>query len=419
MRKHTQMGKKLNFDYAMIHTFYWMYFGVGNAFASAFLLAADYTNGEIGIILAAANVLAVFLQPFIADFTDRTKKISLIGVLECCTAFLLVLEGALFVFQHKSAALWVIFALMTAWLTTLQPLLNSLSFKLEEAGVHINFGICRSAGSLGYSLLCALLGTFVERYGITAIPAAGEAALAALLLSLILVKHRFRKACGQPGGKKPGPAQPLPGTEAEEKINLRDFIRDNQLFAWMQLGIAGVYFHNSILNNFMLQIIEDVGGTSEDMGRVLAVMAFLEMPALIFFDKLRKKISCQTILKIAAISFTMKVFLIYLAKNVILIYAAHLLQTFSFGLFLPAIVAFTDEIMRKGEAIKGQACYTMMTTLSSILASVAGGFLLDTAGAKCMLLTASIITAIGAGAVILLIGRIRKKPETAKENICA
>ena len=80
-------GRILNFDYAMIHTFYWMYFGVGNAFAAAFLLEADYQNGEIGIILAAANVLAVFLQPLIADFADRTKKISLIGVVQLCTIF--------------------------------------------------------------------------------------------------------------------------------------------------------------------------------------------------------------------------------------------------------------------------------------------------------------------------------------------
>ncbi len=410
------MGRRLNFDYAMIHTFYWMFFGVGNAFASAFLLAAGYTNGEIGVILAAANVLAVFLQPLIADFADRTKKISLIGVVQLCTICLLVLEGALFIFQHKSTALWVIFALMTAWLTTLQPLLNSLAFKLEEAGVHINFGLCRSVGSLGYSLLCAVLGTLVEKQGVLVVPAAGELALAGLLAALLFADRRFQKACA--AGKKNAQVlrQPLYKEDADEKINLLDFIRANKTFAFMQLGIAGVYFHNSILNNFMLQIVEDVGGTSEDMGRVLAVMAFLEMPALIFFDKLHQKVSCQTILKIAAVAFTFKVFLICLAKDITLIYAAHLLQTFSFGLFLPAIVAFTNEIMRKGEAIKGQACYTMMTTVSSILASIAGGFLLDSAGAKFMLLTATIVTAVGAAVVLLLIGRIGPKSETAAED---
>ncbi len=409
-------GRILNFDYAMIHTFYWMYFGVGNAFAAAFLLEADYQNGEIGIILAAANVLAVFLQPLIADFADRTKKISLIGVVQLCTIFLLILEGALFVFHHKSAALWVMFSLMTAWLTTLQPLLNSLTFKLEEAGVHINFGICRSVGSLGYSVLCAVLGTLVEKHGSLVIPAAGELALSALLAALLLANRHFKKMLASAGTQEPPVPQSLQKGENDENINLLDFLRANQRFACMQLGIAGVYFHNSILNNFMLQIVEDVGGTSEDMGRVLAVMAFLEMPALIFFDKLHQKVSCQTILKIAALAFTLKVFLIYLARNITVIYAAHLLQTFSFGLFLPAIVAFTNEIMRKGEAIKGQACYTMMTTVSSILASIMGGFLLDTAGAKFMLLAATIVTAVGAAAVILLVDRIGKKSAAASAD---
>ena len=59
----------------------------------------------------------------------------------------------LFVLQGKSMALGVIFVLLIAWHTIIQPLINSLNFKLEESGVHINFGIARSAGSLAYSCL--------------------------------------------------------------------------------------------------------------------------------------------------------------------------------------------------------------------------------------------------------------------------
>ena len=237
---------------------------------------------------------------------------------------------------------------------------------------------------------------------------------AALLLALFLVVRHFGMA-GQ--GTAKTTVRAAEPAETIENITLIDFIRDNKVFTLMQLGIAAIYFQNSVLNNFMLQIVESVGGTSEDMGRVLAVMAFLEIPALFFFDRIRRWFCCQTLLKVAAIGFTVKILLIFVAKDITLIYAAHLLQPFSFALFLPAMVAFTDEIMRRGEAVKGQACYTMMITASSIIASIAGGVLLDTAGAKMMLLVATILTGVGAAMVVLLVGRIRQKNDKPQQTV--
>ena len=268
-------------------------------------------------------------------------------------------------------------------------------------------------GSLFFSILCGILGTLVERHGVGILPVAGEMTLAALLLALFLVGRHFGMA-GQ--GTAKTTVRAAEPAETIENITLIDFIRDNKVFTLMQLGIAAIYFQNSVLNNFMLQIVESVGGTSEDMGRVFAVMAFLEIPALFFFDRIRRWFCCQTLLKVAAIGFTVKILLIFVAKDITLIYAAHLLQPFSFALFLPAMVAFTDEIMRRGEAVKGQACYTMMITVSSIIASIAGGVLLDTAGAKMMLLVATILTGVGAATVVLLVGRIRQKTEKPQQT---
>ena len=55
------MGKLLNIKYGGLHGTYWMLYGIVTSFASAFLLGRGYTNGEIGVILAVGNVVAVFL----------------------------------------------------------------------------------------------------------------------------------------------------------------------------------------------------------------------------------------------------------------------------------------------------------------------------------------------------------------------
>ena len=442
----TKLKRTLNIGYGGVQAAYWMFYGVSNSFASAFLLPRGYSNTEIGIILAAANVIAVFLQPAMADLADRSRRVSLLGITQLCTVLTMVLEATLFVTERKSAALYVVFIMIVAWQTALQPLINSLCFKLEESGVHINFGMCRSLGSLGYSLLCAFLGTLVEKFGSGVLPISGEAVLFALLIALFVVKSSFDRAVHGNGGvgsesrtprggnQKKGerPAERLseapygesceefyrepceepcgkPCAELYEEINLWRFIRDNKLFLLLNIGVVGLYFSNAVLNSFMLQIVTDVGGSNEQMGRVLSLMAFLEIPALVFFDKIRGRFSCEKILKFAAICFGLKVGLIYLAQSMWLIYAAHIFQTFSFGLFLPAMVAFTGEVMRKGEAVKGQAFFSAMTTVSGTLASIFGGILLDVSGAKFMLLVSTVITALGAVVIILTADKIREK----------
>ena len=65
--------------------------------------------------------------------------------------------------------------------------------------------------------------------------------------------------------------------------------------------------------------------------------------------------------------------------------------------------------MRKGEAVKGQAFFSAMTTVSGTLASIFGGILLDVSGAKFMLLVSTVITALGAVVIILTADKIREK----------
>ena len=399
------MKRRLNIEYAWIHANYWMVYGIVSSFASVFLLGRGYSNTEIGVILAAANVVAVVLQPFTADLADRSKRVSLSGMMEIMTVMMMVMTFGLFVLQGKSLAISLIFVLLVAWHTIIQPLLNSLNFKLEESGVHINFGIARSAGSLSYSVLMGILGTLVENHGIMVLPLCGEIVLAMMLISIVLTKLQFdrtKKECAGKGERRPAEK------EETEEINLLSFFKRNKLFCIANLGVVGLFFSNSVMNNYLMQIVADVGGNSEDMGRILSVMAFLEIPTLVCFDMLRKRFSCQLMLKVGAIGFTVKIVMCHIAQSVGMILGAQLFQLIAFGLFLPAMVHFIDEVMSRGEAVKGQAVFTMMITLTTIFSSLAGGAILDISGAKMLTLVSAVATAAGAVIVITTVDRIRK-----------
>ncbi|NBH62220.1 MFS transporter [Anaerotruncus sp. 80] len=405
------MKFRLNFSYGCIHGTYWMIYGIVSSFASVFLLGRGYLNTEIGIILAVANVVAVVIQPLVADLADRSKKISTIGISQIMTIMMMVMTVGLFALQGKSVALSVVFVLLIAWHTAVQPLINSLSFKLSESGIHINFGIARSVGSLSYSLLCAVLGVLVARFGIEVLPISAEIVMAMMAISLLMTKRQYDKIknCGKREAAEETAAENLTEmVEIAEDINLLEFIRRNKLFFIANIGVIGLYFSNSVMNNYLMQIVTEVGGNSADMGRILSLMAFLEIPTLVFFDKLRAKFTCQFMLKVAAIGFTIKILMCHIAASVSMILAAQVFQLIAFGLFLPAMVHFIDEIMSKGEAVKGQSVFTMMVTITTMLSSLAGGAILDISGAKMLTLVSLIITAAGAVIILATVDRIKK-----------
>ena len=400
---------KLNSEYAGTFAAYWIFYGVISSFCSAYLLDIGYSNSEIGIILAVASIVSVFLQPVLANLSDRSKKLDAVGVAGISTAGMMILEVMLFIINRKSYALWVIYVLLMAWELALQPILNSLSRRLAESGARINFGICRSGGSLGYAIFTAIMGTFVEKYGTGILPGTGLAALA-VLLGLLILSHRTLKFSLKDRENVALSEETQTEVTAEE-IDLKTFIKRNKLFILLNVFIMILFFQNTITNNFMFQIVDGVGGTSEDMGRIFGVMAFVEIPGLFFFDNIHKRFSCSTLLKFASLAFVCKLLTMYLANSVLMVYAAHFFHIFSFSVFLAGIVQFINEIMDRGEAVRGQAVYTTAITIAAVFANIVGGMILDVSGPKLMLLISVILTILGAGGLFLIIDKIGKSAE--------
>jgi PPP family 3-phenylpropionic acid transporter len=190
------------------------------------------------------------------------------------------------------------------------------------------------------------------------------------------------------------------------QIGIMEFIKRNRMFCLMNTGMAGLFFSNAVLTNYMAQISADVNGTTEDLGRILSLMALLEIPTMLLYGRIAKRFSSAALIRTAAAGFTAKIVICYLAGSVAALFAAQFFQLIAFGLLMPAMVYFTGEIMEPGEAVKGQSLFTMMATLSTIAASLAGGWLLDASGAKALTLAASAVTAAGAAIVMLTAGRV-------------
>lgn len=438
------MRKILNVEYGFVHAYYWMYYGIVGSFASAFLSDKGYSSGDIGTILGIGCILAIVLQPFMADMGDRSKRISVFGIAQIIAFAMLIGTLGIFVFDRKSIALSVIFVGLIAWVTALQPLFNYMAFKISTSGYHVNFGLARSGGSLGYSLICMILGHLVEAFGVRTIPMTGIAVLLLLLLVIWLLRRNFIKACritgkgsllnnvdfGRYDGEQeasddfkggssedskfkelqaaeygPGEVQISVDVHGEE-ITLSKFIKKNKLFFILNIAVVFIFFNNGVLNSFLYQIVGNVGGSSGDMGAIFSLMAFCEIPTLVLFDKIIKRVSCRTLMKVASVAFALKILTFYLAGSTTLMFAAQVFQPFAFATFLPAMIHFTDQVMKPGEAVKGQALFTMMIALSTVAASVLGGYIIDFMGEKVLLLVSVAMSVVGACILFCYVGKV-------------
>lgn len=407
------MKKLLNLDYALIQAIYWMLYAAAGIFVSVFLLDKGYSNTSIGTIIAVGSLLAILLQTIIANITDSIEKITNITMIKILLIVLFVLVVAALIIGEKSAALTIAYVGIIVVHTAMHPFVNALSFTLEETGHTVSYGLGRSMGSLAAGVICFLLGYLVAWFSPDVILHVAIINLILMTIVVFATDRHYKKGIANVSitGKAVSSAPDKEFAdviEDEHTVSMKEFITRNKLFVIMSIGIVGLFFGNVILENFTVQIVEGIGGDTEQMGFVIFLLSIFEMPAMLGFSRLKKHFSYEFLLRVAAVFFTIKITLMYLADSMTMIYLAQLCQILGYGLLFPALVSFIDHIMQKHEAIRGQAIFTISLTVGNVLGSVLGGMILDMYSSKTLLLISSAVSLAGTLIIVTLVGHIKK-----------
>ena len=380
------MGKKnYKTSYFLMQGCYWALSGIIFGFTAVYLQGKQYTNYQIGVIFAAGNIVGCVAQPLIAGHIDKNSKTLLRYILSTLALSLALMLGVLFL-PSARLPLSAAFVLLIAGNILLQPLCISLCLYLNALGSDISFSAARALGSFSYALTSVVLGVLIERVSAAAMP------VSYILISAVFGALALYCTLGVKPGNMDGTPHP---SAAERPSGFIEFIRENKRFAFFLLGTSLLYFTHSLLGNFMIEFVRNVVGDSSDMGSILAFMTLSEIPAMLLFSKLSGRFSCSALLRFAVIMFTLKELLIYLAGSVAMFYAAEALQAFSFAIFVPASVRYVSEVIEKRNSAKGQTYITAVISLASIFASLIGGALLDSVGAKAALFIGVLVSAAG------------------------
>lgn len=384
----------LDLKYSGSQIFYFAAFCSMMGYASVYLLDKGCSNSEIGIALALANVIAVFTQPALASFVDDHQNIEIRNVIALTALIVIALSVVLYFIPASTFVILFLIVSIFAIMSTVMPLMNSLAFVFEKYGIEINYGLARGLGSVAYAFTSMLLGYIVESFspGILPLFYIFFTALFFITVKLFVLPKTQQYHIVE----KEKEVQ-----QETKQLSFGKFCLKYKKFIVFLLGFVFVYFAHTIINNFFIQVINNIGGSSSDMGNAVFVAAMLELPTMALFSRLSEKINCATLIKFSIVMFVVKHTLTYFATNMIMIYAAQVLQMFAYALFIPASVYYVNQKVAVADRVKGQSLVTMSMTLSGVFASFCGGILLDAIGVHQVLLLSAALSFIGAVIVCL------------------
>lgn len=394
-------NKSLTPGYSLIQGCYWMIFGTLMGYSSFFLLAEGFSNTQIGMLVAAACILSVIVQPMAASYADQPGSISVKKIILLLFMCQLIL-GIGLIFSKTNILTGVLYGSSIMLLQLASPFINALGMESINQGKKLDFGFARGMGSVAFAVISYILGIVTNKAGESIIP----------IFIVILALAMIGCAAVFPFTKTEIRIQNI--SENRSSVNPVKFFMRYRRFALVLIGCVFLYLSHVLQNNFLFQISQYKGGGSAEMGTASAIAAMAELPTLFLFGYVIKKFRCDILLKVSGVFFTVKAVGTLLSPSVPVFYSVQIFQMLGWGLITAASVYYVNMIMEPEDAIKGQAYFTMAYTLGNVLASMLGGVIIDAAGVKTMLIIASAAAALGA---VIVSASAEKTP--IKEKACS
>lgn len=394
-------NRMVNINYTIFQFIYWMMNSAIYSFAAVFLLYAKFNNREIGWVLALANCISIFLQPYLSQQIIGKYNIPIKKVITILTVITIIDMIPTLIFRNTLLVLFCLYTLATLINLTLQPLVNSLGFDYINQGFNINFGVSRGAGSLSYAITSYTLGYLLAMFTPNALPIVMIILACVFLVPLaILPKDR------QTATKKKS-------AERKNNYSLKVISHKYPFLVVIFLAISFLFIFHTIISTSITQILNHYGGDSKNVGTALFIAGMCELPAMFGFTKLMKIRPSYWWLNLSVVFFVVRSLVVLFAPNLMTVEGSQFLQAISFALFVPASSYMMNDFLDKKDNVLGQTVITAGMTCGGIISNIIGGYLLDLFGVFMLMLFATACALIGM--VLMFIGvRIAKNFRSAK-----
>ncbi|MBR4779768.1 MAG: MFS transporter [Lachnospiraceae bacterium] len=385
--------------YTFLNVAYFAAFCTVHAYAAVYLLSKGFSNTEVGVLLAVANVTSAILQPIIADIIDRPGPLTNRRFIMISVMIILVGSIVLKLAPFSKAVIFIVYALIYMIQFAYQPVMTALCFEYQKAGCDIMYGLARGLGSASFAFTSMFIGGIVEENGVAILLWVN---IVTMIISL-LIAFTFKKP---QGGSNKAVAEATAGSK-KKSSNLATFIRDYPAFVVFLSATICFFFAHNMINDFMIKIINNLGGNETELGFANFLQAILELPVMALIAIVLKKISAERLLMISGVAFFVKILLLVFAKGMPMMYVSQSVQIFAYAVFIPAGAYYVSKTMDEQDQVKGQAFITSAITIGGVFSNLISGVILDHFGILTMLITGSAVCAVG---VVIAIIAMTKLP---------
>ena len=376
--------------YTLLNVSYFAAFCTIHAYAAVFLLSHGFSNTEVGILLAVANIMSSLAQPVVAGVIDKPNPItnknytlaSVIGILAGAVLLLAV--------NDNKPVIFAVFALIYMLQFTYMPVMTALCFEFQKAGCGIHYGLARGLGSAGFAVTSTLIGGVVEKRGVTVLLVV---TIGAMVASAVVILTFKKPSCEISAGDEDKTAGEL--TEKKAHNDIREFVTLYPAFALFIVSSTCFFFAHNMINDFMIQIIRELGGAEKELGYANFLQAILELPAMALIVPVLKKVSSRKLLLISGCAFLIKITLLIFAGNMAWMYVSQSFQLLAYAVFIPAAAYYVNETMEELDQVKGQAFITTSITIGGVFSNFISGKVIDAFGVRTALILGTLVCAVG------------------------
>ncbi len=388
-------SKTLNAKYALINAFYFFLVCGTAGFANNYLLYKGLDTSLIGVLLTLVSIIALIGQTTMAPIVDKSKqwnekKFILLTLIVAIICYVLMI-----VVPGESIFMMVLVVLGFAFATIGIPYLNSIAFIYEKVGIKINYGLGRGVGSACYAIAALIIGQLIKIKDASILPI--WLLVMAVLCAAVVVSLKV----------------PEDHEEKEEKKDIKNmtysaFFKKYSNILIVVFAMVLLFFTHMLINNYMINIVEDIGGDAGSQGTATFIQAMVELPPMFGFAFLLKKFKIDSLMIFSAIAWAIKDILILIAPNMTIYYFAMIFQMFSYAIIIPASVYFADEYIDSEDRNQGQAIIGAAGTIGGLFASFVGGILLSVLSVRTTLYVGIAVAVVGAILMVVAITNLRK-----------
>lgn len=371
-----------------------------------FLKVLGYSATGIGALLSVFNTAGILIPLLLTPVVSRSRRLGV--VLLVIAAGLVFLPVPLFRFGgFISVALFM--ALYAAFYRGAIPVCDTMiSTALGER--RDRYGYVRVFGSIGYVVMSLVLQRFIVLGSCTVRVMTLWMCIPAAVFALSVVPF----ACAAPARAEAGTGSRGHAGQDVHAGTFKETISSFGAGYFLMLFVMFMQYTGMVPANQFISLYLNDELHSNASGVMGALNAIFEIPFMFLSGRFIRRFGAKPLIFICTAAVTVRMACYAFVPGITGVVLGQALHSLTFGLFYPSCIMYCAQAARSPRAsVVSMTLFSMTSSLANVIGSLAGGWLIDTAGYRTMFCIFGVMPLAG-----LAVYAVLRKRCACAQNAC-